>query len=268
MSEHLDIPRLVDSHCHLNQIDLTEFNGDLDEVMNQARAEGVSHCLCVCITLDDVPVLERIVQRYTDVSMSVGVHPNECMPPAVTADHLVLLGKNSRCVAVGETGLDYFRENKPFTYDEQRQQFREHIWAARTLSKPLIIHTREAAEDTLRILAEEGAATVGGVMHCFTENWDIARRALDLGFYISFSGIVTFKNATQLHDVAKRVPNDRFLIETDSPYLAPMPFRGKQNHPAFVKYVAQALSVLRNVSYETIAMESTRNFYECFKLNK
>lgn len=259
-------PVLIDSHCHLNQIDLAEFDGDFDAMMNQARANGVSHCLCVCITLDDVPVLQQLVQRYSDISMSVGVHPNEQMTPAVTASQLVQLGQSARCIAVGETGLDYFRVINPESLDTQRQQFREHIRAALELCKPLIIHTREASEDTLQILAEEGAVKVGGVMHCFTESWDVARRALDLGFYISFSGIVTFKNATQLHDVARRVPLDRILIETDSPYLAPMPFRGKQNHPALVKHVAQALSVLRNVSYETIAAETTHNFYQCFSV--
>ena len=255
---------LVDSHCHLNQINLDEFNGDLNVLMDQARANGVSHFLCVCVTLDDIPVLQALAERYPDVSISVGIHPNEIMSEEITTDQLIHFGKNPSCVAIGETGLDYYRMEALEALEQQRERFRAHIRAAHVLSKPLIIHTRQASEDTLRLMAEEHAETVGGVMHCFTESWDIARRALDLNFYISFSGILTFKNATVLHDVAKRVPLDRILIETDSPYLAPVPFRGKQNHPALVKHVAQALSVLREVSFDTIAQETTRNFYRCF----
>ena len=267
MTTRTETATLVDSHCHLNQIDLTDFNGNLDEVMNQARANGVSHFLCVCVTLDDVPVLQQLAERYPDVSISVGIHPNEVMKEELTATQLAQLGSLPTCVAVGETGLDYFRMDAPDVLKQQRHRFREHIRAARLLSKPLIIHTREASEDTLLLMVEEEAATVGGVMHCFTENWEVARRALDLNFYISFSGILTFKSATQLHEVAKRVPMDRILIETDSPYLAPVPFRGRQNHPALVKHVALALSALRNVSYETIAEETTRNFYRCFPID-
>ncbi len=264
MNPSIEKPQLVDSHCHLNQIDLKDFNFDLDVVMQQARDEGVVHFLCVCIGLNDVPILEQIIQRYPDVSMSIGVHPNEPFDQVVTQEQLVTLGRHSRCIAIGETGLDYYRVTENSLLEQQRNRFRDHIQAAKILGKPLIIHTREAAEDTLRIMIDEHAAEVGGVLHCFSENWDIATRALALNFYISFSGILTFKNAIALQEVARRVPLDRILIETDSPYLAPTPLRGRQNHPALVKHVAKMLSELRNVSYETIAAVTTENFYRCF----
>jgi len=178
------------------------------------------------------------------------------------------LASHPSCIAIGETGLDYYRTETDIAREQQRQRFREHIRASIISSKPLIIHTREAAEDTLLLMAEEGASAMGGVMHCFTENWEIARRALDMNFYISFSGIVTFKSATQLHDVAKKVPLDRMLIETDAPYLAPIPFRGKQNHPALVRHVAMGLSILRQMDYEEVAAVTTENFYKCFKISK
>lgn len=267
MSILINKPLLVDSHCHLNQIDLKEFNGNLDNVMEQARANGVSHCLCVCITREDVPVLKAITARYPDVSMSVGIHPNEVLEHEISTQELLELASTPACIAIGETGLDYYRVEGDAALDNQRARFRAHIQAARQLSKPLIIHTREAAEDTLRLMKEENAHEAGGVMHCFSEDLDIARRAIELNFYISFSGILTFKSATILQEVAKHIPLDRILIETDSPYLAPTPFRGKQNHPALVKHVAETLAVLRNVSFETIARETTQNFYRCFLLN-
>jgi TatD DNase family protein len=262
------ISPIVDSHCHLNQLDLTAFDGNLDNVMVEARAVGVEHCLCVCITSDDVPVLHELTTRYPDVSMSIGVHPNEVATDPMTYETLRDLASAEACVAIGETGLDYFRTELEEACELQRQRFREHIRVARELKKPLIIHTRQAAEDTLRIMKEEGADEIGGVMHCFSENWDIAQRALELNFYISFSGIVTFKNAKLLHEVAQKVPLDKMLIETDSPYLAPVPNRGKPNHPAWVQHVAKAISELRNVSYETIAKETTQNFYRCFNMKR
>jgi len=259
---------LVDSHCHLNQLDLTAFDGNLDNAMVEARAVGVEHCLCVCITSADVPVLHELVARYPDVSMSVGVHPNEVATDPLDYEGLRELARAPACVAIGETGLDYYRTASEDACEQQRQRFREHIRVARELKKPLIIHTRGAAEDTLSIMQEEGADEIGGVMHCFSENWEIAQRALDLNFYISFSGIVTFKNAHVLHDVAQKVPLNKMLIETDSPYLAPTPNRGKPNHPAWVQYVAKAISELRNVSYETVANETTQNFYRCFPVKQ
>lgn len=255
---------IVDSHCHLNRIDLAEFENDLDQVVQQARAVGVKHFLCVSVELSDYPILCQLAERYHDVSISVGVHPDSEFKDEPTSKKLIEMASHASCIAIGETGLDYFRVEHERQQEQQRQRFREHIHASIATSKPLIIHTRQAAEDTLKIMEEERASSIGGVMHCFTETWDIAKRALDLNFYISFSGIVTFKNATQLHEVAKKVPADRILIETDSPYLAPVPFRGKQNHPALVYHVAEGLAALRQESLEAIASQTTENFYRCF----
>ncbi|MDP3561913.1 MAG: TatD family hydrolase [Legionellaceae bacterium] len=257
---------IIDSHCHLNMLDLTEYGQDLDQVMKQAYAHDVQHMLCVCVEPSDLPALQDIASRYSHVSISVGVHPNTEMDDETDATQLIALANHPSCIAIGETGLDYYRTETLETQAHQRARFREHIRASLHTKKPLIIHTRQAAEDTLRVMIEENARDIGGVMHCFSENWDIAQRALDLNFYISFSGIVTFKNATLLQEVAKKVPLDRILIETDSPYLAPVPFRGKQNHPALVKYVAEALSELRCVHYDVIAEATTENFYHCFRI--
>ena len=265
MINPLEIMPLVDSHCHINMLDLSEFKNNMDEVIDQARAAGVEHLLCVCVELNDLPALYQLAERYPQVSISVGVHPNTEMQDEVDASQLVAMAAHPACIAMGETGLDYYRTESIEAKEQQRQRFREHIRAAIASSKPLIIHTRQAAEDTLSLMAEEGASAIGGVMHCFSEDWDIARRALDMNFYISFSGIVTFKNAFQIHEVAKKVPLDRILIETDAPYLAPVPFRGKQNHPALVKYVALALSELRQEAFSLIAQQTTDNFYRCFK---
>lgn len=258
---------LVDSHCHLNLLDLSEFNGDLHEVFRRATENNVQHMLCVSVELSDAPILAEIADNYSNVSMSVGAHPNSEELNLVTVDELIRLAtSHSSCIALGETGLDYYRTLTDEAQKLQRESFKHHIHAAIASQKPLIIHTRQAAEDTLAVMREEGASEIGGVIHCFSEDWDIAKRALDLNFYISFSGIVTFKNATQLQEVAKRVPADRILIETDSPYLAPLPFRGKQNHPALVKHVALALSELRQVDFATLAQQTTANFYRCFKV--
>ncbi|MCC5015853.1 MULTISPECIES: TatD family hydrolase [unclassified Legionella] len=260
---------LVDSHCHLNFIDLTDFDNDLNNVITQARENDVGHFLCVCVELDDYPVLCQLAASYPTISISVGLHPNSKIAREPDAAKLCELAKqHPACIAIGETGLDYYRTETLEAQEEQRQRFRAHIQAAQRTSKPLIIHTRQAADDTLLVMQEEEARDIGGVMHCFAEDWDVARRALDMNFYISLSGIVTFKNATALQEVAKKVPLDRLLIETDSPYLAPVPYRGKQNHPALVKYVAMALGELRQISYEKIAEQTTENFYRCFKLNK
>lgn len=265
MTHHLPTP-LIDSHCHLHSIDLHEFDDDMDNVIKQAHDNGVEHLLCVCLELSEMPVLQRLAEKYPTVSISAGIHPNTIVNDEPTAEQLAMHAAHPACIAIGETGLDYFRTETTEARQLQQTRFRQHIRAALITSKPLIIHTREAADDTLLLMAEENAAAIGGVMHCFAENWDVAQRALDLNFYISFSGIVTFKNATQLQEVAKKVPLDRILIETDSPYLAPVPFRGKQNHPALVKHVALALSELRQVDYETIAAQTTENFYRCFRI--
>lgn len=258
-------PPLVDSHCHLNFLDLTDFNHDMDQVILQAEANGVEHMLCVCVEPGDIPAIQQLALRYDNISTSVGVHPNTELKDELDAAQLQSLAAHPSCIAIGETGLDYYRTETTEARQSQQERFRQHIRASLATSKPLIIHTRQAAEDTLLLMEEEQAKDIGGVMHCFSEDWDIARRALDLNFYISFSGIVTFKNATVLQEVAKKVPLDRILIETDSPYLAPTPFRGKQNHPALVKQVALALSDLRKIDYDTIARETTSNFYRCFR---
>jgi TatD DNase family protein len=257
---------LVDSHCHLNFLDLTDFDQDMSNVLTRAKDNGVQHFLCVCVELSDYPKLEKLAADYPNISISVGVHPNSEMDYPVTAQMLCDLAANPACIAMGETGLDYYRTHTEEAQEEQRARFREHIKASLITSKPLIIHTRQAAEDTIKLMAEENAQQIGGVMHCFAESLEIAHQAIDLNFYISLSGILTFKNATALQDVARQIPLDRILIETDSPYLAPVPFRGKQNHPALVKHVAEALAELRGISYDEIAEITTRNFYNCFRL--
>lgn len=263
----MKINSLVDSHCHLHLLDLNEFDNDLDLVINKAIANGVERMLCVCVDLDDLPALYHIASRYPEVSISVGVHPNTVLSEELNEELLINLSLHPACIAMGETGLDYYRITTDQARACQQQRFREHIRAAIASSKPLIIHTREAAEDTLKLMTEENAQTIGGVMHCFAETWDVAKRALDLNFYISMSGIVTFKNATALQELAKKIPSNRLLIETDSPYLAPVPFRGRQNHPALVKHVAEALSVLRQVDYAVLAEQTSENFYRCFRLD-
>ncbi len=266
--EHIKAPPLVDSHCHLHSIDLSEFDHDIEQLISRARANGVEHMLCVCVEKNDLPALHQLADKYPDISISVGVHPNTEMSNEMDVLELVELSCHPACIAIGETGLDYYRTDTEEARERQRLRFQKHIRAALTSSKPLIIHTRQAADDTLLLMAEENAAAIGGVMHCFSENWDIARRALDLNFYISFSGIVTFKNAVALQEVAKKVPIDRILIETDSPYLAPVPFRGQQNHPALVKHVAEAMSQLRQMEYGDLAVKTTENFYRCFRIDR
>lgn len=258
---------LVDSHCHLNRIDLADHNNDLDNVIKIAMDNDVHQFLSVCVELEEYPLLCKIADKYKNVKISVGIHPDSEITSVIQASDIIKLAfSHPSCIAIGETGLDYYRVVNKDEQFLQRQMFREHIKASIATSKPLIIHTRQAAEDTLKVMQEENAHQIGGVMHCFSENMDIAERAMDMNFYISMSGIVTFKNATVLHEVARKIPLDRMLIETDSPYLAPVPFRGKQNHPALVKHVARAISELRQISYEEIAAQTTANFKRCFKL--
>lgn len=257
---------LVDSHCHLDCLDLKAWENGLQGVLDQAQRFGVGHMLCVSIELEAFPNLLSIVRQYDYVSASVGVHPNEREGKDPSADELISLADDPDIVAIGETGLDYFRSEGDL--DWQRDRFRQHIAAAKQCNKPLIIHNRESTEDCLEILETEGAQEVGGVMHCFVENWEIARRAMDLNFYISFSGIVTFKSAQELKDVARKMPADRMLIETDSPYLAPVPHRGKPNHPAYVRYVAECIAELRGESLDRIAEQTTDNFFKLFPLAK
>ena len=223
----------------------------------------VGHALCVSVTLDKFPEVLSLAQRFDNFYASVGVHPDYEDIEEPTVEQLVMLAQHPKIVAIGETGLDYFRLTGDLEW--QRERFRTHIRAAILAGKPLIIHTRNAADDTLRIMMEEGANQVGGVMHCFTESLEVALAAIEMGFYISFSGIVTFKNATQLKAVAKAIPLDKMLVETDSPYLAPMPFRGKTNQPAYVKYVAQEIASLRGISLDAVMHATTENFFTLFK---
>jgi TatD DNase family protein len=252
---------LVDSHCHLNFPGLAE---KVDEALALMRANQVTHALCVSVTLEEFPQVRALAERYPNVYASVGVHPDYPDAAEVREEDLVTLAGHPKVVAIGETGLDYFRIEGETEW--QRARFRTHIRAARRCRKPLIIHTRSAADDTLRLMREEKAGEAGGVMHCFTESWAVARAALDLGFYISFSGIVTFKNAESLRDVARQVPLDRMLVETDSPYLAPVPFRGKTNEPGLVRYVAEEIARLRGLTLKQVGLATSENFFRLFNI--
>jgi TatD DNase family protein len=257
---------LIDSHCHLDRIDLKPYQNNFACFMQEVEISQIEHLLCIAIDLESYPAMLALVAGFQQISVTVGVHPNvqDCRDPSV--DELIALGQADNVIGIGETGLDYFRCEGDLLW--QHQRFRNHIRAAKTLKKPLIIHTREAKQDTLRMLKEEGASETGGIIHCFTEDWDFAKKALDLNFYISFSGIVTFNSAKEIKEVAKKVPADRFLIETDSPYLAPVPFRGRPNYPTYVRYVAEQLAELRGTSLHKIADLSTENFYTLFKLKQ
>ncbi len=252
---------LVDSHCHL---DFPELSGDLDAIFALMRENGVERALCISVRLEDFPRVRALAETHDHLYATVGVHPDYEEIREPTVEELVRLASHPKVIAIGETGLDYYRLKGDLEW--QRDRFRTHIRAARASGKPLVVHTRSAAEDTLRIMREEGADRVGGVMHCFTETWETAQAAIGLGFYISFSGIVTFKNAHALKEVARQVPLDRMLIETDSPYLAPAPFRGKTNQPGYVKYVAEEIARLKGVSVEEVAKKTADNFFRLFKL--
>ncbi len=251
---------LVDSHCHLN---FPELASNIDAVRAAMLENQVGHALLISVTLEKFPEVLILAEQYPNFFATVGVHPDYEDEPPFNVETLVELAKHPKVVGIGETGLDYFRLTGDLTW--QRERFRTHIRAAINADLPLIIHTRSAAEDTLRIMQEENAHAVGGVMHCFTESIEVAVRAIEMGFYISFSGIVTFKNGAALKEVAKQVPLDRILVETDSPYLAPIPFRGKTNQPAYVKHVAEEVASLRNISLEELTEASTSNFFKLFK---
>jgi TatD DNase family protein len=250
---------LVDSHCHLN---FPELSDNIEAVRALMLESHVGHALCVSVTLDKVHEVLALAESYDNFYASVGVHPDYENIEEPSVETLVKLADHSKVVAIGETGLDYFRLTGDLSW--QRERFRTHIRAAIIANKPLIIHTRSAAEDTIKIMQEERAHLVGGVMHCFTESLEVALQAIELNFYISFSGIVTFKNAVQLKEVAKAIPLDRILVETDSPYLAPIPFRGKTNQPAYVLYTAQEIANLRGISLEDVMKATTSNFFRLF----
>ena len=252
--------QIVDSHCHINFDPLCE---DMAGLLARARENQVTHMLCVCVNLEDLPEVMKLATEHGHIFASVGVHPCSTGGEEPDVARLLALADDSQVVAIGETGLDYFHH--PDRPDWQHNRFAAHIEAARQCEKPLIIHTREAADDTMDMLSDLGARDAGGVMHCFAEDWSVARRALDLGFYISFSGIVTFRSAEALRDVARKVPIDRMLVETDAPYLAPVPKRGKINEPAYVRHTAECVAELRGVPLETIATATTENFFSLFR---
>jgi TatD DNase family protein len=249
----------IDSHCHLNFPDLAN---DIDAILANMRTNEVSHALCISVDLATFPQVLELAERHDNLYASVGVHPDYELETEPAPTELVQLAQHPKVVAIGETGLDYYRLTG--NLDWQRDRFRTHIRAARECAKPLIIHTRSAAADTLRIMSEEDAGKVGGVMHCFTENLEVAQAAIGLGFHISFSGILTFKNATLIKEVARSIPLDKILIETDSPYLAPTPFRGKTNQPAYVKHVAEEIARLRNITLDEVGKATSRNFRRLF----
>lgn len=252
--------RFVDSHCHL---DFPEFAGNMPAVLKCMEESRVGWALCAGVTLERFPAMLDLVRPHANLFAAVGVHPDTETPAReADIDTLTSLAADPKVVAIGETGLDYYRLTGDLEW--QRQRFRVHIRAARACGKPLIIHTRAAAADTLRVLREEGAEQAGGVFHCFTESAEVAREALELGFYISFSGIVTFRNAAALKEVARTVPLDRLLVETDSPYLAPVPYRGKTNQPAYVLHVAEEIAKLREISLDDLATATTDNFFRLF----
>jgi TatD DNase family protein len=249
----------VDSHCHLN---FPELAADLPAILERMAANQVTHALVVSVNMPEWPSLMSLVEPQANLWASVGVHPDYEDTPDPSEQELARLSEHPKVVAIGETGLDYYRLSEPL--DWQRERFRRHIRAARDTGLPLIVHTRSSAEDTVRMLREEKAAEAGGVMHCFTESWEVAQAALDQNFYISLSGIVTFKNAQLVHEVAAKVPLDRLLIETDSPYLAPVPYRGKLNDPSKVIHVAEKIADLRGIPVADVARASTDNFFRLF----
>ncbi len=252
---------LVDSHCHLDFPDLAD---RLPEVLQRMQDNQVDLAVCIGVNLEDFPKVLALAEAQANLFATVGVHPEYTDVEEPSEERLVALATHPKVIAIGETGLDYYwQKDKP---EWQRARFRTHIRAAKACGKPLVVHTRDSAADTLRLLQEEGADVVGGIMHCFTENWEIATQALDLGFHLSFSGIVTFKNAAIVKEVAQKCPLDRILVETDAPYLAPVPYRGKQNQPAYVRHVAEEIARLRALSFEEVARATTDNFHRLFKI--
>ncbi len=252
-----------DSHCHLDRIDLAEFNNDFDHLIKLTRDQQVEEMVCISVNLETFSEMYRKIEDKDGIYATVGVHPDYEDAQEPTVEELVALSTNSKIVAIGETGLDYFHTNGP---EWQRKRFRIHLDAAVEIKKPIVIHTRQAKKDTINILKEHKADQVGGVMHCFTEDWEMARQALDLGFYISISGIVTFKQAENVREMAAKIPDDRLLIETDAPWLAPVPFRGKTNFPGHIRFVAEKLAEIRNTDVQSIARLTSQNARKLFQL--
>lgn len=255
---------LVDSHCHLDRIDLSPYDGDLAAAVRAAQERGVERMLCIGIDLGNAPDVVAIAQQFDNIYASVGVHPLDISDEICEVDTLLALADQNKVIAIGETGLDYYysAEQKHL----QQRSFANHLKASAQSGKPVIVHTRDARADTLDLIAEHGDPTVAGVLHCFTESWEMASAAMEMGYYISFSGIITFKNAAELREVVKRVPMERLLVETDSPYLAPVPYRGKKNEPKYVREVAECVAELKGLSFEQVAEQSSRNFDQLFNL--
>lgn len=262
---------LVDSHCHLDRIDLAPYEGDLSAAIAAAHERGIERMLCIGVERENADTVCEIARTYPGVYASVGVHPLDVKEELESVDSLIALADRPEVIAIGETGLDYHYSRDSADGDNNRgaqhESFRTHLRAAAKLRKPVIVHSRDAREDTLTLIREAGDLEIGGVLHCFTESWEMARAALDLNYYISFSGIITFKNAAELRDVVKQVPLDRILVETDSPYLAPIPFRGKSNEPKYTREVAQCVADLKGLTLEEIAEITTANFDRLFRLD-
>ena len=252
-----------DSHCHLDRIDLADFDNDINSLMARSREQGVDEMVCIGVNLESFEAMYRLIEPFDGVHATVGVHPDHEKSREPTVAELVELAARERIVAIGETGLDYFHTDGP---EWQRERFRVHVAAALEADKPLVIHTRQARDDTLGILREQGAERVGGVLHCFTEDWEMAKQAIDLGFHISISGIVTFHQAQNVRDMAVKIPADRLLIETDSPWLAPAPHRGKTNFPGLVRLVAEKLAEIRGVALEELAQQTRDNARRLFRI--
>ena len=253
---------LIDSHCHLDCLDLDAYDGSMDKLVQATFDAGVQKLLTIAVDTKTSILAPQIAQQYDNVYASIGIHPHDGANELLTVAELVELSKQDKVVAIGETGLDYYYNSDGL--DLQQESFKRHIQAAIEVQKPLVIHTRAAQQDTMDIMRHEHAEKCGGVMHCFTESWEMAKEALDFGFYVSISGIVTFKKATEVQEMAKKIPLDRLLIETDSPYLAPVPMRGKQNQPMYVKYVAEFLAQLRGESYQQLVEATGNNFCQLF----
>jgi TatD DNase family protein len=253
--------KIIDSHCHIDRVDLDQFGGSMESMLAHAKDLSVEEFLCVCIDLEHFDDVFSLAKAHQQIYASVGVHPVEQEGKDPSVEELLALADHEKIIAIGETGLDYFHVKKD-TADWQRERFRRHIAVSNQSGKPMIIHTRDAKADTIEIMQQEQAQA--GVMHCFSEDWETAKAALDLGFYISFSGIITFKSAADLREVAKKVPADRLLVETDSPYLTPVPYRGRANSPAYTYYVAEKLAEIRGVSVDNIAQQTTQNFNDLF----
>ncbi len=253
---------LVDTHCHLHLLE--NYPEELDKILEENKKHGVTHLLNVAVALEDTPTQYKIAE-LDNVYISVGIHPNESPGKVYDYEDIKKAADHPKCIAIGETGLDYYRQDASEDITWQQARFVQHIDLCKELNKPMIIHSRHAKKDTINIMREHNARDVGGIMHCFTEDWEMAKQALDLGFHISFSGIVTFKNAKSVQEVALKMPLDRMLLETDCPYLTPEPFRGKPNQPAYVKYVAEGVAKLRNEPFETICQQTGENFFKLFE---